>query len=44
MRFAHGDVAKVKTAMRNLNNIGYIKSYGVVKNDPERLIQLKNKS
>ena len=33
----------MKLAMRKLDNIGYIKSYGVVKNYPERLRRLKNK-
>ena len=42
-RFSHGYGAKTKLAMRKLDNIGYIKSYGGVQNNTERLHQLKNK-
>jgi hypothetical protein len=41
--FTHGDGAKIKLAMRKLDNIGYIKYYSGVKNDHERLRGLKNK-
>ena len=41
MIFAHGDGAKMKLVSRKLDNLGYIKSYGGVKNYPECLHQLK---
>jgi hypothetical protein len=43
MSFAHGYEAKIKLLTRKLDNLGYIKSYGGVQNDPERLCRLKNK-
>ena len=43
MKFAHGYGAKMKLLMRNMDNLGYIKSYGGVQNYPEKLHRLKNK-
>jgi hypothetical protein len=43
MSFAHGYGANMKHAMRKLDNLGYIQSYGGVRNDHERLRRLKNK-
>jgi hypothetical protein len=43
MSCALGDGANMKLAMRKLDNLGYIKSYGGVQNYPERLRRLKNK-
>jgi hypothetical protein len=42
MRFPHGDGAKMKLATRKLDNLAYIKPYGGVQNDHERLCRLKN--
>jgi hypothetical protein len=43
VRYAHGNGFKVEIATRNLNNIGYAKSYGGMQNDPERLRRLINR-
>jgi hypothetical protein len=43
MSFVNGDGANMKLAMRKLDNLGFIKSYGSVHNDNERLRRLKNK-
>ena len=43
MRFAHGDGDNMNLAMRKLDNLDCIKSYGGAQNDPDSLLQLKNK-
>ena len=42
MIFVHVDGAEMELDTRKLDNLGYIKSYGGVKNNPEHIFRLNN--